>query len=451
MRIKHYPGKAVVSDPSWLEMDIPNSTRGMLYEANWLDTQRNLSSGSSTNSWDRYSGSSLDTAPYRRLQELERASFEENDESTLYTLPKKDNKTGSLRLRYHSDKCLSRINSKNNKDLVPSSAPTPADYYQVDDYYLPSQNRIKRDQSFKSSNTTHEDVVYDVPFDSKKDEIYNYVTTETPKPKPRTKLPSGANENYKTVISDLEKQIKKSVRFNDKSTEISLGAFHGDEAAIEANEAEEEEEEEATQERVSEWIDDQNKYILNIGDVESKNTLPINSEYSTPKLEEEEEQDPSLNRNDSGYYEPRKKVRQRLPPKNIYPSSESDDCASSIDAGNNSVHSRLSSSSSDCCDSRERDIYDLYKRDRKRQQAGGIVAGDSNCDFIIPRPKLIVPVHSYGIRKRRTGNLLQGKLSCSESGYQHIRENNNGELIFTVRFVFATRHVVRSNTYAIYV
>jgi hypothetical protein len=28
-------------------------------------------------------------------------------------------------------------------------------------------------------------------------------------------------------------------------------------------------------------------------------------------------------------------------------------------------------------------------------------------EFAIPRPKLIVPVHTYGIRKRRTGNMLQ--------------------------------------------
>lgn len=33
--------------------------------------------------------------------------------------------------------------------------------------------------------------------------------------------------------------------------------------------------------------------------------------------------------------------------------------------------------------------------------------GDSDSDFSIPRPKLIVPVHTYGIRKRRTGNLTQ--------------------------------------------
>jgi hypothetical protein len=28
-------------------------------------------------------------------------------------------------------------------------------------------------------------------------------------------------------------------------------------------------------------------------------------------------------------------------------------------------------------------------------------------EFVIPRPKLIVPVHTYGIRKRRTGNWLR--------------------------------------------
>ncbi|XP_054267614.1 cGMP-dependent protein kinase, isozyme 2 forms cD5/T2 isoform X2 [Macrosteles quadrilineatus] len=35
-------------------------------------------------------------------------------------------------------------------------------------------------------------------------------------------------------------------------------------------------------------------------------------------------------------------------------------------------------------------------------------------EFIIPRPKLIVPVHTYGIRKRRTGNMLHSSRRGSE-------------------------------------
>ena len=40
------------------------------------------------------------------------------------------------------------------------------------------------------------------------------------------------------------------------------------------------------------------------------------------------------------------------------------------------------------------------------------VEGDP--DFAIPRPKLIVPVHTYGIRKRRTGNMLQSVRTRSD-------------------------------------
>ncbi|KAF5288540.1 hypothetical protein FQA39_LY15408 [Lamprigera yunnana] len=77
-----------------------------------------------------------------------------------------------------------------------------------------------------------------------------------------------------------------------------------------------------------------------------------------------------------------KKPRQRIPPKNIPDNSLSD---SSDDehvpvSGNMSIGRRI------------------------------------NSDFLIPRPKLLVPVHSYSTRKRRTGNLFNKKISdCSEN------------------------------------
>lgn len=39
----------------------------------------------------------------------------------------------------------------------------------------------------------------------------------------------------------------------------------------------------------------------------------------------------------------------------------------------------------------------------------------SDSDFSIPRPKLIVPVHTYGMRKRRTGNLCQRDSTATEA------------------------------------
>ncbi|XP_047522017.1 cGMP-dependent protein kinase, isozyme 2 forms cD5/T2 isoform X1 [Pieris napi] len=49
-----------------------------------------------------------------------------------------------------------------------------------------------------------------------------------------------------------------------------------------------------------------------------------------------------------------------------------------------------------------------YPRSAKSSSSG------SDSDFSIPRPKLIVPVHTYGTRKRRTGNLCQRESNATE-------------------------------------
>lgn len=51
----------------------------------------------------------------------------------------------------------------------------------------------------------------------------------------------------------------------------------------------------------------------------------------------------------------------------------------------------------------------VYSRSAKSSSSG------SDSDFSIPRPKLIVPVHTYGTRKRRTGNLCQRDSTATES------------------------------------
>lgn len=80
MKIKHYPGKAVIDDPGWLQMDIPNSTRGKMYEENWLDTQRNLSAvrlphyESASSSWSGRSDS-LESESLSRLGRYQAYGF----------------------------------------------------------------------------------------------------------------------------------------------------------------------------------------------------------------------------------------------------------------------------------------------------------------------------------------------------------------------------------------
>ncbi|XP_037973163.2 cGMP-dependent protein kinase, isozyme 2 forms cD5/T2 isoform X1 [Plutella xylostella] len=49
-----------------------------------------------------------------------------------------------------------------------------------------------------------------------------------------------------------------------------------------------------------------------------------------------------------------------------------------------------------------------YSRSAKSSSSG------SDSDFSIPRPKLIVPVHTYGTRKRRTGNLCQRESNATD-------------------------------------
>lgn len=51
----------------------------------------------------------------------------------------------------------------------------------------------------------------------------------------------------------------------------------------------------------------------------------------------------------------------------------------------------------------------VFSRSAKSSSSG------SDSDFSIPRPKLIVPVHTYGTRKRRTGNLCQRDSNATES------------------------------------
>ncbi|XP_056634126.1 cGMP-dependent protein kinase, isozyme 2 forms cD5/T2 isoform X1 [Diorhabda sublineata] len=332
MKIKHHPGKAVINDPGWLEMDISNKTRGRQYEANWEDAHKSLSNNSSTsNSWDKYSHRSLDGGTVSsKLGQYQSVLDEINKNDDDSSKPKSIK--GSVRLKYHSDKCLGRINSKNIKDADASQ------------YFFPSQSPVP------------------VP----------------PKPKPRKKLPAIRQDNqFDTVLDDLHKHLKKSVRFDEANTEGE------------------------TRERVNTWVDDQNKYIVNDDD--------------KPKSD-------SVKRSDSGYYEHFDKPRQRLPPNTIYPSSYSSSSSSSSTSSSSSSSDGYSFESED---SDYNGMYSLYKdgsipkhkaatpKPKSRtlttvSPSTRSAACDSN-DFVIPRPKLIVPVHTYAVRKRRTGNILSDR------------------------------------------
>ncbi|CAH1108227.1 unnamed protein product [Psylliodes chrysocephalus] len=340
MKIKHYPGKAVVTDPAWLELDIPNASRGKKYEANWEDAQKSLSNHSSaSNSWDKYSHKSFEGTVSSRLGQYQSILDEIKKDNEDHYKPRSNK--GSVRLKYHSDKCLSRINAKNMTDIDEELAK----------YFLPPNPKKELD---------------------------------VPRPKPRKKL---LDLQQQKSFEDMQKQLKKTVRFDEICTEITNGTKDLEQEDVSDSE-------EVAQERVNTWVDDQNKYLL---------TSDSEKKVATVK------------RADSGYYEHFEKPRQRLPPKNIYPSSTS---SSSSSSPRYSFETKTSSTSTD---SDYNEIYSLYKdgsspkhkivipqvKTREKTVSPPLQRGgcDSN-DFVIPRPKLIVPVHTYAVRKRRTGNIL---------------------------------------------
>ena len=495
MRLEHYPGKAVVDDPAWLEMDIPPSTRGRIYEANWIDTQRSLSK-KSLNKESFGNGSVRILSRLSHYQTVAKEPTTKTEESVYNSSNR--SMTDSVRLKYHSDKCLSRINSK-----------TKSDYhaYYGDNYYLLSQSRPTREQGFK------EEHMY-ATVKPRRSKCVEELQPGPPEPKPRTKLMQvNPTEKYKSVINDLERQIKKSVRFNEKSTEIgsavdfaSDNEDYGSDTCTEHTDddvtnnncdsnassktisgqqngdlrLEEKKKEnikppqgehqkldkshsdsESTQDRTIEWVDTQNRYILigdnpqGVSDDTASSDVPTMKEVTTQSPVDSEDgnkittyqNDAILNRNDSGYYEGPKKIRQRIPPRKIYPSS-SEFSESGSSAGNRSDSDSPPSSGEDT-----RSIYDLYKNGRgsplrdlkssfripvnrsnsKLRQRNSASNDESECnsEFSIPRPKLIVPVHSYAIRKRRTGNLY-GQNSdyneCDSVGSAKTSEvDENGE------------------------
>lgn len=457
MKIRHYPGKAVVNDPAWLEMDIPNSTRGLQYEANWLDTQRDLTASSSSttsnNNWDIVNNQSMTKKKKKNGHDLNKLTSKLGKYQNLLNgngliiddtsnSSRRTSSSGSLRLKYHSDK------------------------------YLALTNKSKRDNSYSFYNNDEEGEDDDDDHDGgggDYDNRDNQIKTN----QSRAILSQSDNkkEQFRNVINDLEKQIKKSVRFNDKSTEISYGTDYDDNDDVDIdtskkevlpnNEVSEEKtqtlimvneekrekvieesyvetdkltvkEEELTQERINDWIDDQNKYIVTIEDDD----------------DDDDEKKNSLNRNDSGYYENvTKRARQRFPPQNIYKNSDNSTTTTTTSKSDSDV-SLLYEEGKDEYDEElvddyndNDDVYKIYKNghtsspiknNRDQQNENDLIRNvnnninsnnnnnnrmvqivkcqraNNNCDsndFCIPRPKLIVPVHSYGVRKRRTGNI----------------------------------------------
>lgn len=131
MKIKRYPGKAVINDSAWLEMDISSDIRARQYEGSWEETQRHLSSVDSlaVSTWNSNSTSKLEGNLLSKLGSyqylLEKLAQEENLYSVL--LKKKE-----IKVKYGNDKYLPRIDSM--KNVISSK--------------LPLETEIQRSKSF---------------------------------------------------------------------------------------------------------------------------------------------------------------------------------------------------------------------------------------------------------------------------------------------------------------
>lgn len=541
MKITHYPGKAVVDDPCWLEMDVPNHTRGLQYEANWADATRNLSSSSSSsNSWDPYHstfrGITSKLGLYQTMlgEAVKRTASPAPSVKSIAPSVKSKSGGGSMRLKYHSQNVLSKINSKyiNRGD--------------ADDFYDSYSSEDNNDNYISKSSDNNRNLNCDKEIYSEinygysgkvKDESKAKGEVEKiqppPVPKPRTKIPASVLNS-----SSDEDKNKKSVRFDEKSTEIGSEEIDCENGEVRKSQKEKvsSDSEGAVQERVSEWIDDQNRYVMSLDSLianavgnskdhvqicvnnghvpstagkkrslqghnrnDGKNQRPPQTKcipiidgykrneevcddayeefdfhdsdlvvrdkgilsdkeldvyeefnfretdgknkdkrvaYNTvPRISKRDKiqvgaKSINLDRNDSGYYDAPKKVRQRIPPRNICCSStDSDKSDSSYD----DYRHKTSSGSDSSFEAMQKKVpgradrvvpdhgktvvsyRNTLPKSKPMIKGNGDFGDESRSDFLIPRPKLIVPVHTYAVRKRRTGNLLNRKSFVEKS------------------------------------
>lgn len=509
MKIKHYPGKAVANDP-YLDMDARNPAMDLLYEASWLDAQRSLSSSSSgSNSWDRHSISSSEIQSLK----LHKYTIQENQRNS------------SKKKKYHSHQYLSQIVPQRVKNRVIERDESVQDDF-GQNYYLPSQNKHVRHQNSQQVEgipninrlslengkdyqdtgdvepvVKYKNVISDlevqlvkksVRFHDKSEEIGTQDASEESsicdtendnhiEDNNRQKNSKGAwdeNEQFKTKIPNAPKR-KMKVYENPldlenyknlyKSTTVNI---KGEDVKVDLDDKMRKDSEEVIAERVNEWINEQNQYIIsnsrtngNISDsqrvangnptVKQCTVQSDNSEYDVisrtvanyipiPKprtipLYKDEENTPSephgiyssrikpKNQTDEEFYDSLVNSRQRLPAaKNGFTKPEKADNhqyenQDVIIHHAKEIISDLSAS--------------IYKDSNKTNQR---TSDQNGSDFLIPRPKLIVPVHTYAVRKRRTGNL---RISLSESAKvdpvsSEVATDNLGEIFFLFSSIF---------------
>lgn len=520
MKIKRYPGKAVINDPSWLEMDGGNRAMDLLYAANWLDTQRSLSSSSSasnSNSWDRNSSSS--TEPNVSTSEIfEEETLNSKPENTALT--EVTTKKSSKPVKYHSDKYLSRIASKNkNIDL---KIQTQEDLIQ-NSYYLPSQTKLIRQRSFRTGeesissesltrqNSLRTSASFSNHKERKNDKISRQSSFRTIDESIKQKTCDKESAvKYKNVINDLQAQLvnsKKSVRFHEKSIEIqdhysniseesypqesqkhrikqvnnkttinilenplndeqlikkhyksTTVQISGDEVTVDVTNGTNTPEEENSRkdsnemalDRINDWINDQNQYISrSSSNVKVDQKPSVNKNITSVSVNEtsgnsydgithpyfqsnEGQTEISLintssvertrflsrvknhDQTDEEFYEQLVNSRQRLPASKT--GFNETKTPSHLDLDHMYENEEIMTNTNSAATTDNNVIHSQPRRSTTNNtNTNNNNGSSSNSDFAIPRPKLIVPVHTYAIRKRRTGNLHSRISECSRN------------------------------------
>lgn len=548
MKIKHYPGKAVANDPYLLDMEARNPAMDLLYEASWLDAQRSLSSSSSgSNSWDRHSTSSTERNPlklykYNRASENDKnkvSSKKNNVKSQKYHSDQYLSRIAPQRTKRVIEMDCSIQDDFSQNYYLPSQTKyinRQHSFRTIDDLPDLNQLSLERSKEHTVNNESYDDidpsvryrnVINDlevqlvkksVRFHEKSEEIgVQDASEESSNSDTENENHARCNNGEFTSSQDFKKiswdgneseAVKQPTSNKRNSTEsqrqkvrvhenpMDTEAFRkmyksttvkvlGDGIIVDINDdVKRKESDEIIAERVNEWINEQNQYIVdntrtnsdindskcitnsksavkkcdevgsnssNYYDFIAPSTVPSFAPLPKPrtltKYKKENDSDNENNINgiyisrikphdqtDEEFYEQLVNSRQRLPAaKNgfteQYPTDtpdkhhyENEDVISNHAKTILEQNNDLSSINSLYKDSNRTSNSVIYS-----QKTVNTTDSQNGSDFLIPRPKLIVPVHTYAVRKRRTGN-LQSRKSLTDTNLMESMDYSDGNL-----------------------
>lgn len=450
MKIKQYPGRVIMEDP-W--MSIGDRTMEMVYAANWVDTHRNLveSQSSSSASWNSSeenlhkkppsnvsrSKSCRDVArPQLKVHDAKEYSL---DDSKLNGNDENISQLAKYQQHIEEQTRASKEFLSSRRQLQPSFS-----FKGLNGYKPSTLRRIKRKQFKEWDVEEHNDfpvILPNVEKHSKKDSLkylqrqrkhdsvqftppcppsadpsfYEYysrisqqeeseasqnlldnkkkvVQSERPVPAPRISAPNKKHDN-----------LNGSTHSNDS---FDFGRY-SDLSISSVNDSEPEEK------GTVKCVDNEERFYGNFHGNQVNGTKPPKPAVRSKSLRVNGDCKPSLLRKDveerfsfDDTLDPMAhEVTVTQPKRTISPIEQLNRLHSINGSKFNTVRVKSNKSSS---------------------------SGDSDSDFSIPRPKLIVPVHTYGIRKRRTGNLAQREsVALSPVSHQNgFAEDSSGELFF---------------------